>query len=463
MGDMFPKESKKDSRQGMSDEELEQTANEVYDIEPSVNDMMLAEIGIMPKYAKMFKEETGKNAVYQGKITKGFFEFLMKKIEQNDLGYIEREKLKEYPEFQEMLDIRRSVDKLDEDLFGGDEPQSEGKSGSVQNDLQDLNSAGEPVVNLYSSNGMKREEESEGIPSIDPKPTEKSMFDKTEEKPKEKIAITVPKKTKKHKNPIIILIWGDDGTSKSEQILKFKPPPIVIDLENKLKACSEGGFSIVNKLGFPPENVIVASKYNEKYDISGPNTLGEIRNVLSSIRKKIREGEDIPAIALDGITDIRPFAVREWLEETGRDRPYTAGDWRDINDKVRDICFQIINIGRAEGVSVFFTAQVTGRYEKNIRKEDIPDCKNWIWHNVDHKFRFIKDNNQKKFLAYCEKSYYDPFFTLDLTDWTHGEKPSLMNILQDPKLLEIYKKQHTQEQQDIIEEKVNGSSMFPPK
>jgi hypothetical protein len=292
-----------------------------------------------------------------------------------------------------------------------------------------------------------------------PKSNKKEADDMFGNKPiKTEIKTSVKQKTKqkttktKGKQPIIILIWGYDGTSKSEQILKFKPTPIVIDLENKLEPLAE-------KLGFPIDNIIVASRYNEKYDISGPNTLDEIRRTLDDIRKKLKTGNEISAIALDGITDIRPYAVSEWLSENpNRQRPSTAGDWRDINDKVRDICFKLINIGRAENISVFLTAQVGGEYVNNVRVKDIPDCKSWISHNVDHKFMLSRDDANKRFLAYCEKSYHDPFFTLDLTNWDHNTKPSLMNILQDSKLLAKHRKEFDESQDEIIEKK--KESMF---
>jgi len=259
---------------------------------------------------------------------------------------------------------------------------------------------------------------------------------KIDKKPQPKISLKP-----KDNNQIIILLWGYDGTSKSEQILKFKPAPIVIDLENKLRPLAE-------KLKFPLDNIIVASEYNEQYQIHGPNTLKGIRDTLMQIRDKIKKGIKISAIALDGITDIRPYAVSEWLDENpNRKNPATAGDWGDINDKVREICFQMINIGRAEGISVFLTAQVGGVYEKNVRVKEVPDCKDWIWHNVDHKFKCYNEN--QKFYTFCEKSYLDPFWTIDLTDFTHTSKPSLMNILQDSKLLEKYKKEYIDSKQNI--------------
>jgi len=285
------------------------------------------------------------------------------------------------------------------------------------------------------------------------KPAKMDAPKKAESKPKTKTKKKVMSRKVSEVPPILILLWGYDGTSKSEQIMKFKPEPLIIDLENKLEP-------LAKKLGFPLDNIIVASKYNEKYEILGGDTLETIRDMLSKIRKKIQDGEQISAIGLDGISDLRPYAVEEWLEENPkRKQPTTAGDWRDINDKVRDICFQLINIGRVERISIFLTAQVGGEYKNNVRVKDIPDCKPWITYNIDHKFRLYVED--KEFLAYCEKSYLDPFWTVALTDFSHETKPSLMNILQDTKMLNKYKKEYEEQtKQTINERKSNALSMM---
>jgi hypothetical protein len=263
----------------------------------------------------------------------------------------------------------------------------------------------------------------------------------------------IKQKAQSEKDSILILMWGYDGTSKSEQIMKFKPEPLIIDLENKLE-------KLAKKLGFPLDNIIVASQYNEKYEILGGNTLDTIRDMLNGIREKISSGERIPAIALDGISDLRPYAVEEWLEENpSRKLPNTPGDWRDVNDKVRDICFQLINIGRVEQISIFMTAQVGGEYKNRVRIKDIPDCKPWITYNIDHKFYFYVED--KQFIAYCEKSYLDPFWAVNLTDFSHEDKPSLMNMLQDLKSLEKYKKEYEESQQQrVIERKTDSLNMM---
>lgn len=252
--------------------------------------------------------------------------------------------------------------------------------------------------------------------------------------------------------PIIALVWGYDGTSKSEQIMKFEPKEktLIFDLEDKLRP-------LAAKLNFPQENIINAKKYNAKYDVSGPATLQGIRNIIKEIKKCKRENKgrfkDLEAVAFDGISDIRkPFAVLEWLKEhPDRKKPMNWGDWGEINDKVKDICFSLINMGLVTNTSIFFTAQIDWKADK-----EVPDCKPWIWHNIQHKFKMTRDDANKRFYAYCEKSHHDPFWTIDLTDWTRKEKPSLFNILQDPKLVKKYSEAFVVEQDELAEKKLDG-------
>jgi len=256
-------------------------------------------------------------------------------------------------------------------------------------------------------------------------------------------------------HPIIALLWGYDGTSKSEQIIKFEPrkDTLIFDLEDKLRPQA-------SKLKFPQENIINARKYNEKYNINGPDTLDAIRKIIDEVKecKRTDSGrfKNIKSVAIDGISDIRPYAELEWLEEhPERKRPMNAGDWGEINDKVRDICFSMINMGIVTNTNIFFTAQIG--YDYNEKKE-IPECKPWIWHNIQHKFKFRRDDDNHRFYAYCEKSYYDPFFDIDLTDFSseRNEKPSLLNMLQDPELLEKHKQKSVESLKEISKKKLDN-------
>jgi len=255
-------------------------------------------------------------------------------------------------------------------------------------------------------------------------------------------------------HPIIALIWGYDSTSKSEQIMKFKPreKTLIFDLEDKLRPQAA-------KMGFPQENIINAKKYNERFNVSGPATLQGIRDIIEEIKKcKIEKSgkfKDVETIAFDGISDIRkPFAVLEWLKEhPERQKPMNWGDWGEINDKVKDICFTLINMGLVTNTNIFFTAQIDWKDDK-----EVPDCKPWIWYNVQHKFKMIRDDINKRFYAYCEKSYHDPFWTVDLTDWTHKDKPSLFNILQDPELVKKYIEEFKKAQSELAEKKLSSEA-----
>ncbi|MHA1291110.1 MAG: AAA family ATPase [Promethearchaeota archaeon] len=261
---------------------------------------------------------------------------------------------------------------------------------------------------------------------------------KKQVKSKSKPAKTIKPKTKFSDFPIIILLWGEAGHGKSTQVMQFEKPMIILDLENRLLP-----LAIKNK--FPVENIINAVNYNEKFDIDGPKTLDDVRNAIDKIFNSIASGENIRTIAVDGISDIRPFAVKEWLsEKPGRQRPATAGDWREINDKVRDICFRVINFGRANDINIVFTAYLGGKYEKLERIADVPAVKDWVEYNVDHIFHIYA--NGGRFLAYCEKSWYDPFFTIDLTG-----NVSLFQLLKNPKLLEqkIKERKEVKEQEEV--------------
>jgi len=310
---------------------------------------------------------------------------------------------------------------------------------------------------LEQALGLKKKEKEpkENKKNIPKQPKTKDLFNKgknLKQKKKEEINLP-PKRTFNYFTyPIIALLWGEDGTSKSEQILKFEPKEytLIFDLEDKLSP-------LAAKLQFPQENIINAKKYNKNFDVSGPETLQGIRDIIEQIKKckieKKGKFKDIKTVAFDGISDMRkPYAVLEWLtEHPDRQKPMNWGDWGEINDKVRDICFSMINMGITTDTNIFFTAQID--YKDDQEK---PNCKPWIWHNIHHKFKMTRDDVNHRFYAYCEKSYHDPFFTLDITDKTHCEKPSLLNILQDPGLLEEYKAMYYKEQENMAESKLSG-------
>ena len=204
--------------------------------------------------------------------------------------------------------------------------------------------------------------------------------------------------------PLITLFWGDDGQGKSLQAMGFEKPIKILDVENRLKP-------LAMRMGFPLGSIVDVVAYTDTYRRDGKATLTDIRETIGGL---MNEG-GIRTLVIDGITDIRPYARDEWCEEKDRANPVTAGDWRDINDKVRDICFPLINWGRAKNINIVFTAMVAPKYENLKRVGEEPACKNWIWHNVDQKFRLFTDSKSQKYLAFCEKSWFETLVTLDLT------------------------------------------------
>jgi len=241
---------------------------------------------------------------------------------------------------------------------------------------------------------------------------------------------------------LIVLLWGDEGTGKSQQVMSFPRPMLIIDLENRLMP-----LALKNK--FPFDSIVSPVTYGNMFDIDGVRTLGNVRKLLDKVMIR-GEREDIKTIALDGIADIRPFAIKEWLVDKARkgkrrQRPNTLGDWGEVNEKVREICHRLINWGRKKNKNVVFTTQVG--YDDSGNRE-VPEAKKWILHNVDHKFHMVARDGE--FLAYCEKSWHDPFFWVKI-----GKDDSIADMLRDTSYLhdkiEEYEESLNQTSEDMFE------------
>ena len=255
-----------------------------------------------------------------------------------------------------------------------------------------------------------------------------ALSDHSDENPEPKIRSgKVSRQKTKKAYTLVCLVWGDESVGKSEQILKFRPPVDVIDVEGRLGP-------LCDKLGFPREHWHPAIAYTEDGHRDSRRTLNNIRRILKDIIAKLKRGTS-NGIALDGISEIRTFCVAEWREERGRVQPANAGDWGEINEKERELLFPIINLGRVLKTNVFLVAHTREKYDGLKPVEIIPGCKPYVTRNVDHIFRLERDDVHKRFTAFCTKSILDPFFFLDLTDWGH-QSASIFNLLSDPEELE---------------------------
>jgi hypothetical protein len=112
-------------------------------------------------------------------------------------------------------------------------------------------------------------------------------------------------------------------------------------------------------------------------------TFDELNKLLSIIVTE----QKYKLVVVDGISDIRPFAVDKWCAEKKpkRIRPANAGDWGEVNDMVRDVIFRIFNYARAAGKTLICTALLADEYDEkgNRMATKKPDVKDFVMARAD--------------------------------------------------------------------------------
>lgn len=131
-------------------------------------------------------------------------------------------------------------------------------------------------------------------------------------------------------------------------------------------------------------DIIVA--IDDQYRIDPVKTL----NNFSAWKNTIIRSNSLDCVVVDGISDLRNYAMDEWLineneqrmADGKRQRKTIGGDnlsaWSAINDRVRSLLEPLINYGINTGTNVIFTAEMKPIYRKNEVIGIEPNIKEWI-------------------------------------------------------------------------------------
>ena len=107
-------------------------------------------------------------------------------------------------------------------------------------------------------------------------------------------------------------------------------------------------------------------------------------------------------IVLDGVSDIRVFAMKEWIYKDNQQRVRlqqktregiageNLGAWAEINDRVKMLLRPLINWGNVTRNNVFFTAQLKDNYLNNKKIGKAINVGEWCEYDVDAKFEFSR-------------------------------------------------------------------------
>jgi hypothetical protein len=203
----------------------------------------------------------------------------------------------------------------------------------------------------------------------------------------------------------LILTSGEAGNGKSTQhveICKYAPEPsIYLCMEVKDK-------KLLQTSGIKTVQII---QYDKDFQEEPIDTVAMLEK---TIREIIHENK-YKVVVLDGISDIRRFAQKEWIfkdnmlraKEGKPARTMISGEnkgaWAAINQRVMGILEPLINWSNIMGTHVFFTAQMKDAYLNDKKVGRQIAAGDWIEFDVDVKVRLYL-NSEGIYMAKFEKT-----------------------------------------------------------
>lgn len=216
---------------------------------------------------------------------------------------------------------------------------------------------------------------------------------------------------------MIVILSSEPGKGKTFQSMGWEEPILYLDMENRTQKTFDS---------FYKDRVISLKKcmaFTKDYQEDHVKTLENFQVAIKSITPADR------TIVIDGISELRDYAVTKWAKDNNRKRPVNPGDWEEINDIVRGMLFPLVNRCRAEGINLVMTSQFKDDYEtverevrdgnrivvkkESVKKGRVPALKEWQTYNAD--VHIILDYKKPKYMATCVKSSVG-CFEIDITD-----------------------------------------------
>jgi len=153
---------------------------------------------------------------------------------------------------------------------------------------------------------------------------------------------------------------------------------------------------------------------DKDYNIAPQKVLmefGKWRDVI------LHEKDKIACVVIDGISDLRGYAIDEWIQthpifdsKTGKERQRESigaeniGAWGEINKRVQSLIEPLVNYALYNKVHLFMTTQMRDVYIGNNRMGQEPDIKDWLEYPCECLLVFTKDKRTEHYECSCEKA-----------------------------------------------------------
>jgi len=215
---------------------------------------------------------------------------------------------------------------------------------------------------------------------------------------------------------VVGIISGRGGTGKTSQLItltRLFPPTRWAIMEKK----DERALNTVEEVN--AQLIYAVGKEYNTNPVEILNMFGEWRDTI------LQSKEEVKCVVVDGISDLRGYAMEEWLQthpiydqKTGKEHKRKTiggeniGAWGEINKRVRLLVEPLINYALYNGVHLFLTAQMKDTYgvitennkKKSVRMGQEPDIKDWLEYPCECLLILKKDKSREYYECSCEKA-----------------------------------------------------------
>ena len=226
----------------------------------------------------------------------------------------------------------------------------------------------------------------------------------------------------------VAIISGREGCGKTTQVLgiaKASPSTLwaVLELKDKtkIKRCISDKFEV---------NILYETYPRTHKKAMSVDPVVTLQNVLGWKNQIMAMGELPKTIVIDGISDLRDYAISAWVIKDNEERKAQGkpqrksigekniGAWGEVNQTVRDLLEPLINLALIEDINLLMTAQFKEEWLGGDKVGYIPDLKPWMSYPVPCLFSL--SNEKEVYSLHCYKEPENPSWSVDELDKDTG-------------------------------------------
>lgn len=155
-----------------------------------------------------------------------------------------------------------------------------------------------------------------------------------------------------------------------------------------------------------------------------------LQNVLGW-KNSIMHLTELPkTIVIDGISDLRDYAISAWIIKDNEERKAQGkvprksigekniGAWGEVNQTVRDLLEPLINLALIEDLNLLMTAQFKEEWLSGDKVGYIPDLKSWMSYPVPCLCSISREKDA--YSLFCYKEPDNPSWSVDELEKDNG-------------------------------------------